>query len=87
MKCLVFYCSQTFHTSCVIEVFKDVENFKNDPRLRADLHDTYNYNTLSNWGAIPNAEEKPWKQIGKQHLKEMLNKGKLNRNQSLCLDI
>ena len=50
----------------MIKRFKDVENLKNDPeiRLRADSYDTYNYKTLSKWGAIPNAEEEPWSQIG-----------------------
>ena len=70
----IFYYSQVFHTICVIERFKDVENLKNDPeiRLRADSHDTYNYKSLSKWGAIPNREEKPWRQIGTNHLKERL---------------
>ena len=61
---------------------------KDDPRLRADSHDTYNYKTLSQWGAIPNAEEKPWRQsgteqIGKSHLKEVLKLGKLNTGKGI----
>ena len=78
--CVIFYCSQAFHTKCIVDLEDLVEN---DPRLKADVYDTYNYKKLAKWGAIPNAEEKPWKQIGKQHLKEMLKLKKLNAGKGI----
>ena len=67
---LMFHCSQAFHSKCARAL--GIDNLKNDPRIRADTHDSYNYKMLSKWRAIPNAEEKPEKDIGTHLVKRLM---------------